>query len=43
MDQCGIYVNRVEAWIIATNANQIIRYVGGNNTDGGTLFSENLY
>lgn len=37
------FVDRQEAWVIANRENQIIKLVGGNNVDGGTLFSENLY
>lgn len=37
------YVSRTEAWKIAVSAQQIIRRVGGDSTNGGTLYSENLY
>jgi len=37
------FVNRTEAWKIAVSAQQIIRRVGGDSTNGGTLYSENLY
>lgn len=40
VDQWGNYLNRKEAWIVASRQNQIISTVGG---DDGTLFSENLY
>ena len=43
IDQYGNFVSRTEAWIIADAANQIIRRVGGDDADGGTLYSENLY
>lgn len=37
------FVNRQEAWKIAEANGQILRRVGGDDTDGGTLYSENLY
>lgn len=37
------YHNRQQAWKIAEAAGQIIRRVGGDESDGGTLYSENLY
>lgn len=37
------FVDRYEAWKIATEQNQIVRLVGGNNKNGGCLYSENLY
>ena len=37
------YHNRQQAWKIASAAGQIIRHVGGNESKGGTLYSENLY
>lgn len=37
------FLNRKEAWIVAEAAGQIIRRVGGDTANGGTLFSENLY
>ncbi len=40
LDNKGNYLTREEAWIIAENAGQIRRRVGG---DGKKLFSENLY
>jgi hypothetical protein len=40
LDQCGEFLTREEAWVVAEAAGQIIRRVGG---DGGRLFSENLY
>lgn len=43
VDQRGVFLTRTEAWSIALAAGQIIRRVGGNDTDGGTLYSENLY
>lgn len=43
IDKFGQFKTRTEAWVIAEAAGQIIREVGGNATDGGTLYSENLY
>jgi len=40
IDQYGTFLTREEAFVVATNANQIIRRVGG---DDNKLFSENLY
>ena len=37
------FVTRTEAWKIAKAAGQIIRRCGGDDADGGTLYSENLY
>lgn len=37
------FVDRQEAWKIAVEQNQIVRLVGGNDSKGGTLYSENLY
>ena len=39
----GRYVSRQEAWKIALDQRQIVRRVGGNTANGGTLYSENLY
>lgn len=43
IDQNGNYLNRTDAWQVAKDAEQIIRRVGGDNANGGTLYSENLY
>lgn len=43
VDQKGIFLTRTEAWPIAKEAGQIIRRVGGDDRNGGTLYSENLY
>lgn len=43
VDQYGAFYTRTEAWKIAEAAGQILRRCGGDTTDGGTLFSENLY
>ncbi len=40
IDQRGKFLNRTEAWIVADEAGQIIRRVGG---DEKKLYSENLY
>lgn len=37
------FVDRKEAWKIAVEQKQIVRRVGGDDSDGGTLYSENLY
>lgn len=39
----GRFVGRKEAWRIAVDQKQIVRRVGGDDSDGGTLYSENLY
>jgi hypothetical protein len=43
IDKFGKWHTREEAWVIAEAAGQIIRRVGGDTTNGGRLFSENLY
>lgn len=43
IDQFGVFMSRTEAWQVAEAAGQIIRRVGGDDADGGTLYSENLY
>ncbi len=43
VDNSGKFLSRTEAWVVAEKANQIIRRVGGDTADGGTLYSENLY
>lgn len=43
IDQFGAFMSRTEAWKVAEAAGQIIRRVGGDAVDGGTLYSENLY
>lgn len=37
------FLTRQEAWVVANNANQVIRRCGGDTSKGGTLYSENLY
>ncbi|QHJ74017.1 putative polynucleotide kinase [Acinetobacter phage vB_AbaM_Lazarus] len=37
------FVDRNEAWHIAVEQKQIVRRVGGDKSNGGTLYSENLY
>lgn len=37
------FLTRTEAFEVAKKAGQIIRRVGGDTTNGGTLYSENLY
>lgn len=45
IDQWGNFMTRIEAWIVAESAGQIIHRVDGDmSSDGvGKLFSENLY
>ena len=43
IDQRGVFMSRTEAWSVAAAAGQIIRRCGGDDADGGTLYSENLY
>lgn len=43
VDRYGKYHDRQEAWKIAFEAGQIIRRCGGDEANGGTLYSENLY
>lgn len=43
VDQRGLFLTRTEAWPVALAAGQIRRRVGGDDADGGTLYSENLY
>jgi hypothetical protein len=43
MTNKGRFVDRKEGWSIAVKNNQIVRRVGGDTTNGGTLYSENLY
>lgn len=40
LDNKGIFLTREQAWLVAENAGQIVRRVGG---DGKELFTENLY
>jgi len=39
----GEFLTRTEAWYVALDARQILYRCGGDTTDGGTLYSENLY
>jgi len=43
VDNRGNFLTRTEAWKVAEAASQILYRVGGDETDGGTLYSENLY
>ena len=43
IDNHGNFLSRTEAWKVAETAGQIIRRVGGDDSNGGTLYSENLY
>ena len=42
IDQHGQFHTRTEAWKIAEANGQIIKRVGGDDANGGTLYSENL-
>lgn len=43
VDQRGVFLTREEAWKVAEAAGQILRRVGGDDMNGGRLYSENLY
>lgn len=43
IDQHGNFLDRQAAWKVAKAADQIIYRCGGDDSDGGTLYSENLY
>lgn len=43
VDQEGKFYTRCEAWHIAQRNNQIRHRAPGDEANGGTLFSENLY
>lgn len=43
IDQAGQFLTRQEAWKVAEAAGQIQRRVGGDTSQGGSLYSENLY
>jgi len=43
VDQYGVWMDRLEAWKVAEAAGQILYRCGGDTTNGGTLYSENLY
>jgi len=43
IDKNGKFLTRTQAWKVAEEAGQIIRRVGGDTANGGTLYSENLY
>lgn len=43
IDQHGIFMTRTEAWQVALAAGQIRYRCGGDDANGGTLYSENLY
>jgi len=43
IDNKGAFLSRTDAWKVAEAAGQIIRRVGGDDSNGGTLYSENLY
>lgn len=43
IDQHGVFMNRQEAWQVAEAAGQILKRCGGDDANGGTLYSENLY
>jgi hypothetical protein len=43
IDNRGNFLSRTDAWKVAEAAGQVIRRVGGDEANGGTLYSENLY
>ena len=43
VDNLGQFLTRTEAWAVAAEANQIAYRCGGDDANGGTLYSENLY
>lgn len=43
IDQHGKFLTREEAWVVAEAAGQILRRYDGDTTNGGRLFSDNLY
>lgn len=43
VDRNRNYLTREQAWEVAKAAGQIIRRCGGDDSNGGTLYSENLY
>lgn len=43
IDQHNVFLTRAEAWLIAEAAGQILYRCGGDTSNGGTLYSENLY
>lgn len=43
IDQFGVFMDRREAWKVALAADQIRYRCGGDTTNGGMLYSENLY
>ncbi len=43
IDQREVFYDRKAAWLIAKANGQIRHRCGGDETDGGTLYSENLY
>jgi hypothetical protein len=43
IDQRGVFMDRQVAWSVAEAARQILYRVGGDEAQGGTLYSENLY
>lgn len=43
IDQWGVFMDRQEVWKVAEAAGQILHRCGGDTSNGGTLYSENLY
>lgn len=43
VDRNRNYLSREKAWKVAEDAGQILRRCGGDDSNGGTLYSENLY
>lgn len=43
VDEKGNFLTRQEAWKVAEANNQIVNRCGGDTSNGGTLYSENLW
>jgi len=43
LDNKREFLSRTEAWKVAVSANQLVSRCGGDSSNGGTLYSENLY
>lgn len=43
IDNDGKFLDRHKAWKVAYPGGQVVRRCGGDNANGGTLYSENLY
>lgn len=43
IDNAGKFLDSRKAWKVAQQAGQIFQRCGGDNANGGTLYSENMY